>query len=108
MGAAFAFMPRWGWIVLGAGVLMVAFYFTLDAYGDSKYQQGKTQSDLEWKRAEQREITRVADAGKKADIMEANRLADHAEKVATEKEKIDAAVEDGTDPFDVLFAPAAE
>ena len=100
-------MPRWGWIALGAVVLLAAFYFTLDAYGDSKYQQGKNKADQEWKLAEQREIDRVAKAGKKADIMEANRLADHAEKVASEKEKIDAAVKEGTDPLDALF-PAAQ
>lgn len=88
-------------------LILGAFYLVLDAYGDSKYQQGKDKADQEWKLAEQREIDRVAKAGKKADILEANRLADHAEKVAAEKEKIDATVAEGGDPFDVLFNAAS-
>jgi hypothetical protein len=103
MGAFFALMPRWGWIALGAVVLLAAFYFTLDAYGDSRAREAAAKQDAIWQKAHDRLIQKDAEAKTKADKAAAARAADYAVKVEDEKEKIDATVAKGGDHFDVLF-----
>jgi hypothetical protein len=96
-------MPRWAWVLVGAALLMAAFYFALDAYGDSRYREGKSDADRAWQEASDKLIEKAAKAGTKADKAAAGRVADFAAKQEQEKEKVDAAAKDGSSPFDVLF-----
>lgn len=96
-------VPRWAWVALGAILLVLAFYLMLDAYGDSRYREGKKDADKAWQDASNKLIQKSQDAGTKADRAAAARQADFAAKVEDEKEKIDAAVAQGSSPLDVLF-----
>lgn len=96
-------VPRWAWIGLGVVLLIAAFYFTLDAYGDSRYREGKSAADKAWQEASNRLIDKAAKAGTKADTKAAARAADFAAKQEDEKRRIDAAVKDGKSPFEVMF-----
>lgn len=100
---AAAGVPRWAWVALGAVLLIVAFYLALDAYGDSRYREGKSDADKAWQKASDKLIEDATKAGAKADKKAAARAADFAAKQEEEKEKVDAAAKDGSSPFDVLF-----
>lgn len=105
IGLPFA-MPRWAWFVLAGVMALLAFYLALDAYGDSRYREGKSAADKAWQEASNRLIDKAAKAGTKADTKAAARAADYAAKVEDEKEKIDAAVKEGSSPLDALFGAA--
>lgn len=96
-------VPRWAWALVGAVMLLVAFYFLLDAYGDSRYDSGKKDADAAWQAASDKLIKKSRDAGTKADKAAAVRQADYAAKVEDEKGRIDKATAEGSSPFDVLF-----
>jgi hypothetical protein len=100
-------MPRWGWIALGAVMLMAAFYFTLDAYGDSRYEAGQEKADAAWVKANQKAndklMADVAKARSKAEKEAATRAIKYNEQAIIEQGKIEAAVKDGSSPFNVLF-----
>lgn len=100
---ALASVPRWAWVALGAVLLVLAFYFALDAYGDARYREGKKDADAAWIAASNKLIDQAQKAGTKADEKAAVRAADFAAKQEDEKEKIDAAKAEGSSPFDVLF-----
>ncbi len=100
---ALAFMPRWAWFLVGGLVLFVIFYIALDSYGDSRFDAGKAQADAEWKAASAKLVEKAHKSAAKADVAAAARVEDYAAKVEDEKEKIDAAIADGSSPFDVMF-----
>lgn len=84
-------------------LILAAFYLALDAYGDSRYREGKTAEAEAWKAAEERLLKKSAEAGARADKAAAARQAEHAAAVAEEREKVDEAVANGSSPLDVLF-----
>lgn len=84
-------------------LILIAFYLLLDAYGDSRYRQGKTDTDMAWKVAQEKLLTDAAKAKGTADSEVLVQQADHAAKVEEEKERVDEAIADGSSPFDVLF-----
>lgn len=86
-------------------LILAIAYMLLDAYGDSRYREGKKDADAAWQAASDKLIQKAAKAGAKADKAAAARAADYAAKVEDEKERIDAAVENGSSPFDELFGP---
>lgn len=96
-------IPAWAWIGLGAVLLLAAFYFALHAYGNARYDAGKKDADAAWIEASNKLIAKSQAAGTKADKAAAVRQADFAAKQEDEKEKIDAAVDEGSSPLDVLF-----
>lgn len=96
-------VPKWAWIGLGAVLLLVAFYFALDAYGDARYDKGKADADAAWIEAGEKLKAKAAESGKKADVKAAERQAEHDAQVQAEKEKIDEALAEGSSPLDVLF-----
>ena len=96
-------LPRWAWFAIGGVLLLVAFYIVLDAYGDSRFDAGKDKADAEWKAAEAELLEKAANSRNEADKKAASRAAEHVAKVQDEKEKIDAAVKEGSSPIDVLF-----
>lgn len=84
-------------------LILAAFYMALNAYGDSRYDAGKADADKAWIEASNKLIEKSQAAGTKADKAAAARQADFAAKQEDEKEKIDAAIEEGGSPLDVLF-----
>lgn len=90
-------------IALAILVVCGAFYAILDAYGDSKFEQGETHSDAAWKAANDELVLKAAKAETHADAAATQRVAEQALAVEAEKEKIDEAVAHGTSPLDVLF-----
>lgn len=90
-------------LVIVIAFAALALYLLLDAYGDSRYREGKKDADAAWIAASNKLIAKAQNAGKAADKNAAVREADFAAKVEDEKERINAAQKDGTSPFDVLF-----
>jgi hypothetical protein len=84
-------------------LILLAFYLALDAYGDSRYREGKKDADAAWVAASDKLIKQAQSAGTKADTAAAARQADFAAKQEDEKDRIDAAKADGSSPMDVLF-----
>lgn len=98
----------WSWVVaIGAPILLVVgALLALDAWGDRRFRAGEAASDAAWKAASDKLIAEAATSANAATRKEAARIADHAAKVEQEKEKIDAAIANGSSQFDALF-PAA-
>jgi hypothetical protein len=96
-------LPRWAWYAIAAGIMLGLFYWALDSYGDRKYAEGKQDEAAAWQAASNKLIAKSQKAETKADKNAAARQADFAAKVEDEKEKIDAAVAEGSSPLDVLF-----
>lgn len=84
-------------------VVLIAFYFTLDAYGDSRYREGRQVENKAWKDAQNELVKEAAAATSEADKAAHASTLEHTIKVNEEKEKIDEAIADGSSPFDVLF-----
>lgn len=103
MPAFLGLMPKWAWVLIGAALLMAAFYFALDAYGDSRYREGKSDADKAWQAASDKLIQDAAKAGAKADKNAGARAADFAAKQEDERVAIEQATENGASPLDVLF-----
>lgn len=84
-------------------LILGAFYLALDAYGDSRFEAGEAKADKAWHDAAVKLQQQSDDAAADADVGAGEREAAYADKLAEEKEKIDATIADGGDPFDVLF-----
>lgn len=95
--------PVWARYALGAALLLLVLYVALDRYGDARFREGEAHADAQWQKASDKLIEDAARAATKADRNAAGRAADFAAKQESEKEKIDAAVEHGSSPLDVLF-----
>ncbi len=98
-----ALVPRWAWFLVGGLALFVALMLALDSYGDRRFAEGERVADAKWKAASDNLVEKAAKATTKADKQAAARVADYAAKVEDEKEKIDAAIADGSSPLDALF-----
>jgi hypothetical protein len=85
-------------------LLLVAFYLLLDAYGDARYDAGKSDENAAWVAAQDKLLADAAKSTETANKEDLTRQLEQAAKVQEEKEKIDAAIADGSSPFDVLFA----
>ena len=96
-------MPRWGWFAIGGALLLVLFYMTLHAYGNSRYKAGKQDADAAWIAASNKLVEKAQNAGTKASAAAAARTADFATRQEAEKREIEKAQDNGTSPFDVLF-----
>lgn len=96
-------MPRWGWYGLAAILLVVAFLAERTTYGNRRFHAGEDKADKAWQEASDKLIEDAKKAGAKADTKAAARAADFAAKQEDEKERIDAAVKDGSSPLDAIF-----
>lgn len=92
-------------LVYGIGIilLLVMFYLALDAYGDSRFREGRAAENAAWKKAQDVLIAQAAKSSKKADTEALAATLDQAAKTQEEKEKVDDAIANGSSPFDVLF-----
>lgn len=84
-------------------LVLAAFYFALDAYGDSRFREGRAAENAAWKEAQDNLLAKAAKSSAKADREAIAAQMDQAAKVEEEKEKVDDAIANGTSPFDVLF-----
>ncbi len=104
--AAGSLTPR-GWGLLGAVIVAVVIWVLILAWGQARYDAGRTagetEADARWRAAAQRLEDRLDRSAAVADRREADRIRDHQAAVAEEKEKIDEAVDAGRSPLDVLF-----
>lgn len=91
---AYAFLPI---------LIVVLFYIVLDAYGDARFDAGKDQADRAWQAAADLVEADSQDAAEAANVPADQRAADWAARVEEEKAIIDAKINEGGDPFDVLF-----
>ncbi len=96
-------MPKWAWVALGGVFLVAAFWIALTLYGNARYNAGVTDTDAKWAEASRRLENQARAAGTRADTREAERIEDHAEAVADERERLDEAIATGSSPLDVLF-----
>lgn len=84
-------------------LILAAFYFTLDAYGDSRFREGRAAENKAWIDAQDKLLKDAAAAASAADQTALAAQMDQAVKVAQEKERVDDAIANGSSPFDVLF-----
>lgn len=96
-------LPRWGIYALGAILLLAALAGGVWAIHRDGYKDGKRDTDAAWQAASDKLVQDAAKAGTKADKKAAARAADFAAKQEDEKQRIDAAVKDGSSPFDAIF-----
>ncbi|MBO9624182.1 MAG: hypothetical protein J7500_15850 [Sphingomonas sp.] len=92
--------------ILIALALIGAVLIALKLYGDSRFKAGRETENAAWHAASEKLIQQAATSAKDADKAEVARVLDHTAKVEKEKERIDAAIENGSSPFDALFPPA--
>lgn len=96
-------LPALPWRLIGALVYAVALIWGVLAYGNARYDKGVSDTDAAWKAASERLAKQSLEASGVAGEAADKRAEAHAERLEKEKEKIDAAVADGRDPFDVMF-----
>lgn len=109
--AAFTKLP-WKWIILGITILLLlaGMYFGIQAYGASQYDKGKEdgveETDAKWEAAAAELQEHSQEAAQDATTAAEAREHAREERSAEEKEQLDEALRNGTDPFDVLFGPS--
>jgi hypothetical protein len=84
-------------------VILLALVFTVRAYGNSRYHEGRKEVEAAYAAAHDKLLKDAAAAENQADKESVARTLDFVAKAEHEKEKIDATIADGGDPFDVLF-----
>jgi hypothetical protein len=87
-------------------LLLIAALLALDAWGDSRFRAGKADEKAIWQAASDKLIKEATVSAEAADRKEVPRLVEQAAKVEQERNRIDAALENGTSTIDALF-PAA-
>lgn len=93
-------VPVKTWIMIGGAIAAVAAVLW---FGHSRYQAGVADTDAKWQAASERLAEQARRSADAATRREAPRIAAHAARVAAEKEKIDAAIAEGSSPLDALF-----
>lgn len=97
-------MPLRSWLMLGGGLLFLVLVIVwLLWYGNARFKAGEAAADARWLEASARLADQAEKSADTATRREAPRIEENAAKVAAEKERLDAAVADGSSPFDALF-----
>jgi hypothetical protein len=89
------------WIIGGIAALLVVM--AVWAWGNSRYRAGVDDTDKKWVAAGEELKRKAAASATKADDASTGRITKELERAKDEKEKLDAANDAGTSPFDVLF-----
>lgn len=84
-------------------LLLVVAFFALDAWGDSRYRSGRAEESAMWKAASAVTVAKARASGDEASRKQAAVLAVEMSRVERERNRIDAAIEDGSSAIDVLF-----
>ena len=101
--------PRLARLIAYVGLpllLLVGVGLALDAWGDGRYRAGRADEKAAWKAASDTLIQKAATSASAADRKAAAQTVEFAAQQQHEKERIDAAIENGASPMDALF-PAA-
>jgi hypothetical protein len=103
------FSRMWAWIAaIGVPILIiVGLYLAVDAWGDSRYRSGKADEKATWIAASDKLLRDAAGAATAADKISAAAAVDFAARQEDERNRIDAAIANGTSPVDALFPSAA-
>lgn len=93
--------------IIGAGVGALAIvgllWWAITSYGSRRYQAGVTATDAKWEEASNRLKEDAAQSATRADDNAANRMDEFKQQVDEEQKAIDAAIENGSSPFDAIF-----
>jgi len=84
-------------------LILFAFWLALDAYGDSRFREGRAAENAAWKAAEDKLLEQAAESSSVADRQALARQLEHSAQVEEEKDLIDDAIANGASPLDVLF-----
>ena len=97
-------LPTRTLIATGVALLVVVgLVVAILAWGQARYDAGKSKSDAQWQEASARLEATAREAGTTASAIETIRVREYNALVAEEKDLIDEAVADGRSPLDVLF-----
>lgn len=96
-------LPRWAWFAIGGLVLLLAFYFALTAYGNSRYREGVSDTDAKWEAASAKLKEQAAQSATKADDAAADRLGKFVEQATEDEKAVEDAKVNGNSPLDALF-----
>lgn len=95
--------------IIGAGVGVLAIvgllWWAISSYGSRRYQAGITATDAKWEEASNRLKEAAAQSATRADDNAANRLVEFEAQVEEENNAIEAAIRNGSSPFDAIFGP---
>lgn len=94
--------PR-GWMFVGGALLVFLVVWWILAWGQSRYDAGVEDTDAKWVAASERLKAQAEESAAGADENEVERVEDHNDRLAAEREKIDEAVSQGRSPLDGLF-----
>ena len=91
--------------LIGAGtlVLILAILAMVSCIRRDAYNDGVEATDAEWNKATQEVLNKAENSADNADINAAARANQFVEQLGREKEAVDDAVQNGTDPFGGLF-----
>lgn len=93
-------LPGKTWLMIGGAIALIAAVLW---FGHSRYQAGVADTDAKWEAAAEKLAEQARQSADAATRREATRIEAHAAQVAAEKEKIDAAIAEGSSPLDALF-----
>lgn len=96
-------MPRWGWYAIGGVLLALAIYLAVNAFGNSRYDEGVAATDAKWEEASARLKAQAEQSATRADDAAAVRLEEFETQVEDERKALDEAQRTGSSPLDVLF-----
>lgn len=91
------------WKLIGGGVLALAAVSAVLAYGESRADGREAKVNARWEAAAAALKERSDEAAGVAEEGAVEREQDYADRLKEEKERLDEAAEEGSDPFDVLF-----
>lgn len=99
----------WAWVAAIGVPLAVALGLILavDAWGDGRYRAGRAQEKALWVAASDKLLADAARASTRADTKAAAAALDFAGRQQEERNRIDAALANGSSPVDALFPAAA-
>lgn len=89
--------------VILIGLIAGALYWAVSSILDGAYKRGVADTDAAWNQASERLEDQAEVSEDKADANASRRAQDFTNRLAEEKEALDDAVDNGTDPFAGLF-----
>lgn len=99
------FTIPWKWIGVAVAALVIVstVFFSIQAYGNSRFEAGEAKADAAWAAAADKLEEESKASATAADVPAIERQIEYNEKLAEEKDKIDEASETGGSVFDVMF-----
>lgn len=95
-------VPTWVKWMVGAILLLGAFWLMLKAYGNSRYEAGAMAEKAAWEAADARLRAKDVEASAEANARENARQRARDAIVEEERQRINEAIERGESPFDSM------